>query len=157
PGAVHAHMILGVIAAQKSDWDVSNKHFQAVVRLQPSNPYGYFYLGQAKLYQQKWEPAIQYFSQALEHQYPEQERLLVELALAQNEAGHPQEALASLDRVRPPGDQRLAVQYHAVMAFALAKINQPGPAIEAMRRAVQLDDTSTDHWDFLIGSLIKTD
>ena len=54
-GAVHAHMILGVVAAQKNDWEVSNKHFQAVVRLDPANPYGYFYLGQAALYQQQWE------------------------------------------------------------------------------------------------------
>ncbi len=44
PTAVHAHMILGVIAAQSADWAASNRHFEAVVRLQPSNPHGYFYL-----------------------------------------------------------------------------------------------------------------
>ena len=48
PNAVHAHMIVGVIAAQKKEWEVSNKHFQAVVRLAPSNPYGYFYLAKAQ-------------------------------------------------------------------------------------------------------------
>ena len=53
PSAVHGHMILGVIAAKRSQWAVSNSHFLAVVRLAPSNPYGYFYLGQAKLYQQQ--------------------------------------------------------------------------------------------------------
>src|SRR5437879_2182552 len=51
PGAAHGHMILGAIAAQKHQWDISDKHFQAVIRLEPSNPYGYFYLGQARLYQ----------------------------------------------------------------------------------------------------------
>src|SRR5437660_12740794 len=55
PGAVHGHMILGVIAAQKNQWDISNRHFEAVIRVDPSNPYGYFYLGQAKLYQRQWE------------------------------------------------------------------------------------------------------
>src|SRR3954453_10999601 len=45
PNVVHAHMILGIIAAQKNDWQVSNRHFQTVIRIEPSNPYGYFYLG----------------------------------------------------------------------------------------------------------------
>ena len=30
-------------------------------RHRPSNPHCYFYLGQAKLYQQKWQVAFQYF------------------------------------------------------------------------------------------------
>jgi len=55
PSAAHGHMILGVIAAQKSQWDTSNRHYEAVIRLEPSSPYGYFYLGQARLYQQRWE------------------------------------------------------------------------------------------------------
>src|SRR5207249_4897086 len=71
PGAVHGHMILGVIAAQKNQWDTSNRHFETVIRLDPSNPYGYFYLGQARLYQQQWEKAIQYFTKALDLRYPE--------------------------------------------------------------------------------------
>src|SRR5437899_3086960 len=62
PGAVHGHMILGVIAAQKNQWDISNRHFETVIRVEPSNPYGYFYLGQAKLYQRQWDKAIQYFT-----------------------------------------------------------------------------------------------
>jgi tetratricopeptide (TPR) repeat protein len=157
PNAVHAHMILGVIAAQKNDWNTSNRHFQTVVRLEPSNPFGYFYLGQAKLYQQQWEAAIQYFSQALKRQYPEQERLLVELALAQNEAGHPDRALASLSSVTPPREESLAAQYYAVTAFARGKLNQPGPAIEAIRRALSLDAGNAHHWEFLIGALLKND
>jgi tetratricopeptide (TPR) repeat protein len=155
--ATHAHMILGVIAAQKNNWEVSSRHFQAVVRLEPSNPYGYFYLGQAKLYQQQWEAAIQYFSKALEREYPEKERLLVELATAQNEAGHAAQALDNLRKIAPPGDVRLAAQYHAVTAFALSALDQPGPAMEAIRRALQLDDTSAEHWEFLIGALIRND
>src|SRR5438105_3898520 len=73
PGAVHGHMILGIVAAQKNQWQASNKHFEAVLQLEPSNPFGYFYLGQAKLYQQQWEKAIQYFTKALELRYPEHE------------------------------------------------------------------------------------
>src|SRR6058998_362964 len=83
--AVHAHMILGVIAAKSADWAVSNRHFEEVVRLQPSSPHGYFYLGQARLYQHQWQAAIEYFSKALERHYPDEQRLLIELALAQNE------------------------------------------------------------------------
>src|SRR3981189_221297 len=54
PSAIHGHMILGVIAAQNNEWEVSNRHFLTILRLDPSNPFGYFYLGQAKLYQQQW-------------------------------------------------------------------------------------------------------
>src|SRR4051794_37319894 len=50
PAALHGYMILGVIAAQNNQWDVANRHFQTIVKLDPSNPYGYFYLGQAQLY-----------------------------------------------------------------------------------------------------------
>ena len=157
PNAVHAHMILGVIAAQKNDWNISNRRFQTVVRLDPSNPFGYFYLGQAKLYQQQWEAAIQYFQQALKRQYPEKDRLLVELALAQNEAGRPDQALATLSSVTPPADEHLAAQYYAVTAFARSKLNQPGAAIEAIRRALSLDAGDWRHWGFLIGALLKND
>src|SRR5712692_3676331 len=62
PGSVQAHMILGVIAAQRRQWEAATKHFGAVIRLAPSGPNGYFYLGQAHLYQQKWEEAAGYFA-----------------------------------------------------------------------------------------------
>jgi tetratricopeptide (TPR) repeat protein len=155
--AVHAHLILGVIAAQSSDWAASNRHFAQVVRFQPTNPHGYFYLGQAKLYQKQWQAAIEYFSKALELRYPDEQRLLIELALAQNEAGRPKQALATLAKTKTPSEQRQAAQYHAVLAFAHAKLNEPRDAIEAMRRALALDDAHPDHWDFLIRTLMQDD
>jgi len=157
PGAVHGHMILGVIAAQKRQWGVSNEHFGSVVRLDPANPFGYFYLGQAKLFQHQWEPAIQYFSKALDLGYPERDRLVIELATAQNEAGWPNQALTSLGTIGSPADQRLAAQYHAITAYAKSRLSQSAPAIEAMRKAVQLDESSANYWEFLISELIKTD
>jgi tetratricopeptide (TPR) repeat protein len=157
PNAVHGHMILGVIAAKRNQWAVSNSHFLAVVRLDPSNPHGYFYLGQAKLYQQQWDAAVRYFTQALERQYPDRDRLMVELALAQNEAGRPQQALDSLGGIPPPSDPRLGAQFYAVTAFARAKLNQPGPATEAIRQSLQIDDSSPASWEFLIGALIQSD
>src|SRR5436189_1094386 len=114
PNAVHGHMILGIIAAQRNQWETSNRHFEAVVRLEPTNPYGYFYLGQARLYQRQWDKAIQYFTKALQFQYPERERLMIELAMAQSEAGRPQQALSLLGKIEPPPDQRLAAQYQAI-------------------------------------------
>jgi tetratricopeptide (TPR) repeat protein len=157
PSAVHGDMILGIIAAQKRQWDASDKHFEAVIRHDPSNPYGYFYLGQAKLFQKQWEKAIAYFGKALELQYPERERLMIELATAQDETGRPQEALSSLEAIGVPADRRLAAQFHAVTAFAKSRLRQPAAAIEAMRRAVQLDETNAEYWSFLINELIKTD
>jgi Flp pilus assembly protein TadD len=156
PAALHGHMILGVIAAQKDQWEVANRHFQTIIKLDPSNPYGYFYLGQAQLYQRDWEAAIKFFTSALERQYPETGRVLVELALAQNEAGHPTEALATLGKTSPPDDQGLAAQYYGVTAFAQAGLNQLGPAIEAIRLALQFDDAA-HYWEFLIDALLRTD
>jgi len=157
PNAVHGHMILGVIAAQKNQWETSDRHFNAVIRLEPSNPYGYFYLGQAKLYQRQWEKAIQFFTKALQFEYPERERLMIELAVAQNEAGNPQEALSILDKTGLPPDSRLAAQHHGARAFAQARMNQPAAAIEAIRSALQLDDSTVDYWDLLISTLIGID
>jgi tetratricopeptide (TPR) repeat protein len=157
PRAVHAHMILGVIAAQKKDWITSNRHFRTVVSLEPSNPFGYFYLGQAKLYQQDWGAAIRYFSDALKREYPERERLLVELALAQNESGHPEQALASLEGISPSADDGLSAQYYAVTAFARGKLNQPAQAAEAIRQALRFDSSNVQYWEFLIGLLLKND
>lgn len=157
PNALHGHMILGVIAAQRNQWDVSNKHFLAVVRLDPSNPFGYFYLGQAKLYQQQWAAAVRYFNQALERQYPDHDRLMIELSMAQNEGGHPDQALASLGGIAPPSDPRLGAQYYAVTAFARGKLDQTGPALEAIRQSLQIDDSNPHAWEFLIGALIQAD
>jgi tetratricopeptide (TPR) repeat protein len=157
PSAVHAHLIAGVVAAQKNQWSVSDRHFQTVVRLEPANPYGYFYLGQAKLYQQQWEPAIRFFTKALEHQYPDRGRVIIEMALAQNETGRSQQALENLAKLTPPDDPRLAAQYYSVTAFARANTNEPGPAIEAIRHALELDDSIPQSWTFLIGTLLKMD
>jgi tetratricopeptide (TPR) repeat protein len=157
PNALHGHMILGVIAAQRNQWDVSNKHFLAVIRLDPSNPFGYFYLGQAKLYQRQWADAVRYFNQALERQYPDRDRLMIELSMAQNEAGHPDQALASLGGIAPPSDPRLGAQYYAVTAFARGKLDQTGPALEAIRQSLQIDDSNPHAWEFLIGALIQAD
>jgi Flp pilus assembly protein TadD len=156
PAAVHGHMILGVIAAQRNEWDTSNRHFLAVVKLDPSNPYGYYYLGQAKLYQREWEAAIPLFVKAQDSNYPDTDRLLVSLATAQNEAGRPKEALGTLGKIPPPSNPSLAAQYHAVTAFALAKLNQFAASIEAARRALEAE-AAPDVWEFLIETLIQID
>jgi tetratricopeptide (TPR) repeat protein len=157
PRSVHARLILGLIAAESKQWPTSTKHFQEVIRLDPSNAHGYFYLGQASLYQQQWNQAIEYFTKAHERHYPNQERLAIELGLAQNEAGRPQEAMNTLAKVPAPAEGPLAAQYHAVGAFALTRLNLPAKAIELMRRARDLDDANTQYWEFLISVLISTD
>lgn len=157
PAAVHAHMILGVIAARSNEWEAANRSFLSVIKLSPSDPHAYFYLGQAKLYQRQWAGAIQYFDQALRRKYPDPQRLLVELALARTEAGQPRLALADLQRAGVPSEPRLAAQYKAVTAFARARMGEWNVAIEAIRAALQLDDTNVHSWDFLIDALIKTD
>jgi Flp pilus assembly protein TadD len=157
PSAIHGHMILGLIAAQENQWDVSSGHLQTVIRLDPSNPHGYFYLGQAQLYQRHWEEAIRFFTGALERQYPDAARLLVELAVAQNEGGRPKEALATLAKTSPPPQARLAAQYYGVTAFAQAGLNELPSAVDAIRQALQHDDTAPLYWEFLIDALIRMD
>jgi tetratricopeptide (TPR) repeat protein len=114
-------------------------------------------LGQAKLYQQEWTAAIRYFEKALACEYPDKPRLLIELALAQNEAGQPERALANLRSTAPPSDRDLAAQYYAVTSFALAKLNQPSAAVQTIRQALQSDDSNPHSWEFLIATLIKID
>jgi tetratricopeptide (TPR) repeat protein len=157
PRSVHAHMILGVSAAQGNQWPAAEKHFQSVIKLAPTSPHGYFYLGQAALYQHKWDRAAGYFVQALERGYPDRQRAIVELALALNELGQPEQALESLSKVDAPAAGPMAAQYHAVRAFALGKLNRGGEALEAIRRARDLDRANRDYWEFLIRLLISAD
>jgi Flp pilus assembly protein TadD len=152
PNAVHAHLILGVVAAQRGQWEAANRSFQRVVKLDPKNPHGYFYLGQAALYQQQWEQAVRHFLEARKRGYPDAERLGLELGFAWNEAGRPREALTELDRIRAEG-----AQYHAVRGFVLGKLHRPVPAMEAMRRARELDDSKPEYWSFVVSTLIDTD
>ncbi len=157
PSAVHGHMILGVLAAQKNQWEVSNGHFLTILRLEPTNPFGYFYLGQAKLYQQQWAQAVTYLTKAMERNYPDRERLVVELSMAQNEAGNPLQALRTLALIEPPAGARQGAQYFGVTAFAQGKLGHMPEAVESVRRAIQLDDANVNYWDFLVDFLIKTD
>ena len=155
--SVHALMILGIIAAQANQWKDADARFQSVIQLDPQNPYGYFYLGQSALYQQQWEQAVRHFSKALEYNYPDLQRLVIELAFAQNEAGQPGPALENLSKVEPPLEGPLAAQYHATRGYALAKLNQPAAAVEAVRRARDLDDSNPHYSEFLINALISAD
>ena len=157
PGDAHAQMILGVIAAQREEWPAANRHFQIVVRLAPDDPNGHFYLGQAKLYQKQWDAAARNFERALALGFPDRDRLLVELAFADNEAGRPQRALERLTGVPRPDDAPRAAQYFAVTGFAHSKLGRPREAIEAIGKARDADATNPQYWEFLIAALIGTD
>ena len=157
PAQVHGHMILGVIAAQREQWLAANGHFQTVVRLAPADPQGFFYLGQAKLYQKQFEPAVRDFQKALSLGFPDRDRLSVELAFAENEAGRPQQALDRLAQVSPLSEAPRAAQYFAVTGFAHSKLGHRREAIDAIRKARDIDGTNPQYWDFLITALIGTD
>jgi tetratricopeptide (TPR) repeat protein len=155
PSSTQAHLILGIIAAQRNQWDAATRNFQALIRLVPSDPQAYFYLGQAYLYQQKWDQAVTYFSLALDHNYPGRDRLGIELALAQDQAGHPSEALETLKRVQPPVAGPLAAQYYAVTAFAAAKLNRQEEAASAFARAREIDPTNPQYAEFMISAWLN--
>jgi tetratricopeptide (TPR) repeat protein len=155
PASVQANLIAGLVAARRSQWAEASRYFLAVRRIEPANPFSYFYLGQASLYRGDWEKAIREFSAALERGYPDRDRLLVELALAQSEAGQPAGALASLQRVAPPERSwPYAAEYHAVRGFALAKTGRGAEALESMRRARDLDASNPQYAEFLVSTLI---
>ena len=157
PGSAPAHMILGVLAAQRQQWDAAKLHFAAVVRLAPADPNGYFYLAQAHLYQHNWSRAAFYFTRALQTGYPDRERLLIELAYAENEAGRPAQASLALRKIRAPVQGPLAAQFHAVTAFVQERLQHPSAAIEAIRRAIELDDSNPQYREFLISALVSAD
>ncbi|MFN7919510.1 MAG: tetratricopeptide repeat protein [Bryobacteraceae bacterium] len=157
PGSPHAHMILGVIAATRAQWAPAVQHFQTVTRLVPADPHAYFYLGQARLNQKQWQAAVDLFTRALNLKYPERERLLIELAFAENEAGRPAAALKRLEGVEPPAEGPMAAQYHAVKAFAGLRMGKSAEAIEAMAKARDLDPDNEQYQEFLISTLIGVD
>ena len=128
-----------------------------MVSLEPSNPFGYFYLGQSKLYQQQWDAAIRYFSNALKRQYPERERLLVELALAQNEAGHPDRRWPAFDGVTPASDDRPLGAISCRDRVCARQVESADEAIEAIRQAMRFDGSNSQYREFLIGLLLKSD
>ncbi|MBI1789090.1 MAG: tetratricopeptide repeat protein [Acidobacteria bacterium] len=157
PSAIHAHLIAGVVAAQRNQWPECSRHFQAVKRLAPANPYSYFYLGQAALYQHQWEAAVREFTAAAARNYPDLDRLRVELALALVESGKPREAMASLEKVTPPSSGwPFAGQYYAVTGFAQGKLGQADGAIQAIRRAREIDALNPQYAEFLISTLLAT-
>lgn len=157
PGSARAHLILGIIAGQRKQWEAAAGHLQTVTRLNPADPQGHFYLGQAKLYQKQWSLALQHFEKAFELGYPDRERLLIELAFAENEAGRPERALERLKQIPKPPEGPRAAQYHAVTAFAQSRLHHYPEAIEAIRKACESDAHDPQYWDFLITTLIGTD
>jgi len=157
PSSVPARIVLGAIASQNGDWAAATQNFEAVVRLSPSNPQGYFYLGQVNLYQQKWAQAAKYFASALERNYPDRERLIIQLAFAENEAGRARQALDRLLKIQPPQTGPLAAQYFAVTAYARGDLNQPLKAIQDMERAIEMDAFDPQYRVFMISILLNTD
>ena len=155
PESVEAHILLGIIASQNAAWPSAIQNFESVIRVAPSNPQGYFYLGQVYLYQQKWEQAAKQFALALERNYPDRDRISIELAFAENEAGQPRKALQILTSIQPPRSGPLAAQYHAVSAFAHGNLHEPSQAVEAMQRAIEIDALNPQYWDFVISTLLN--
>jgi Flp pilus assembly protein TadD len=156
PNSPAGHMILGVISAQRQNWVEATRQFEAVIRLVPADPNGYFYLGQAHLYQKRWASAAKLLRQALDRNYPDRDRLLIELAYAENEAGDPAKALKTLDAVKISGAEAGA-QFYAVAGFANARLLRFPEALDAMSKARDLDPANSQYWEFIISTLISTD
>ena len=153
----HARMILGLIAARRGAWKEAVGNFEALLRSDPTNAHGNFFLGQAYHQQGRWEKAIHHLAKALDSGHPDRGRLVLQIAVAQNEAGFPDRALQSLSKLRAPAGGPAAAQYHAVSAFAHAALDQPAQAIDAVRRALRLDDSNPGYWQLLISTLMATD
>jgi tetratricopeptide (TPR) repeat protein len=157
PNSVHARFILGVIAAREERWPEARKQFLEVTRLEPANPHAHFFLGQADLYQHRWRTAAAAFEKARKLGYPDRERLLVELALAESESGEAQAAMRTLATIAAPDPGwPYAAQYYAVMAFAHGKLGQPSEAMEAIRRARDLRPKEARYTGFLVSMLIAS-
>ncbi|MDA1316290.1 MAG: tetratricopeptide repeat protein [Acidobacteria bacterium] len=156
PSAAPAHMFLGIITSQSGQWREAIEHFQVVVEATPANAHAHFFLGAAYGAEGKWAEAAQSYSLALKNQFPERDRLIVELARAQIESGQPKQALTTLRSIEAPSDKQLASQYHAVQALAQQRLDQPTQAIESIRRALENNGYDPGHWQFLISSILSS-
>jgi tetratricopeptide (TPR) repeat protein len=152
--SVNARMILGLVAAARNQWVQAQAELEKVIGLAPHDPNAYFYMGQVCLYRKQWPEAIKYFTAAAERNYPDRSRLSIELALAQNESGAPQQALSTLKEGGVPNGPYEA-QYYAVSALVKADLHQPEAALKAIQRARSLDPSNPQHWEFLISVLIE--
>ena len=95
---------------------------------------------------------------ALKREYPERERLLVELALAQNEAGHPEQALTSLEGITPSGRRGPLGAILCGDRVCARQVESAG--VRRRRRFVRRCASiarNAHYWEFLIGLLLKND
>ncbi len=152
--SVNARMILGLVAAARNQWVEAKTELEKVTAAAPHDPNAYFYLGQVHLYLKQWPQAIKYFNAAAERHYPDRFRLSIELALAQNESGAPQQALSTLKEAGIP-NAPYEPQYYSVRALVEANLHQPEAALESIQRARNLDPLNSEHWEFLISVLIE--
>ena len=152
--SVNARMILGLVAAARNQWVEAKAELEKVTDVAPHDPNAYFYLGQVCLYLKQWPQAIKHFNAATERRYPDRSRLGIELALAQNESGAPQQALSTLKEAGIPNGP-YEPQYYAVRALVEANLHQPEAALESIQKARNLDPLNPQHWEFLISVLIE--
>jgi tetratricopeptide (TPR) repeat protein len=153
--SVNARMILGLVAAARNQWVEAKAELEKVTSLAPNDPNAHFYLGQIHLYMKQWPQAIKYFNAAAERGYRDPSRLSIELALAQNESGAPQQAISTLKEGGVPSGP-YEPQYYAVRALIEANLHQPEAALESIQRARDLEPLNPQHWEFLISILIET-
>ena len=115
---VHAN--LTEIYLRGSDHKRAIEQLQAMLRVDPTNPQIYYYLGRLALEDKKPAEAADYLSKALLLN-PEFESGYYFLAMAQIDLNHISEALATLDTARQKFPQTFALEFYTALAFGRQK------------------------------------
>jgi tetratricopeptide (TPR) repeat protein len=115
---VHAN--LTEIYLRGSDHKRAIEQLQAMLRVDPTNPQIYYYLGRLTLEDKKPAEAADYLSKAL-LMSPELESDYYFLAMAQIDLNHISEALTTLDTARQKFPQTFALEFYTALAFSRQK------------------------------------
>ena len=115
---VHAN--LTEIYLRGSDHKRAIEQLQAMLRVDPTNPQIYYYLGRLTLEDKKPAEAADYLSKAL-LMSPEFESGYYFLAMAQIDLNHISEALATLETARQKFPQTFALEFYTALAFGRQK------------------------------------
>lgn len=111
---------LADIFLRSNDRARATEQLEAIVRDEPTNPLGYYYLGSIAYDQKKTAQAAEYFAKAV-LVGPDFERAYYDLARAQIVLNQTQEALATLEKARAKFRDNFAAAFLTGMAYARQK------------------------------------
>jgi protein O-mannosyl-transferase len=153
PRSAEAHRNLGVISMQQNQWDAARRAFEQSLALRPRNLEDRIWIARA-LFQGGWLEQAEADAESARLDHPRSGEPLVILAAVARARGDTSRALGLLDEALRL-DPRNAFAHHT-RGQVLYTAEEHAAAIEAFRRACDLDTTSFEYHYNLGALLLQT-